>query len=97
MNTALGADCFQTEEILVQNQTDFLCHLVKHYLFSVLVFAFLCFYSMAEYAQNYIPSLRNLCQRETSKNAVNGNKYILMHPRDHAHSECVSYVYLSTA
>ena len=47
----LRADYFGTEEVLnvyisVGNQTNFLCHLIKLYLFSVSVFV--CFYSTAE-------------------------------------------------
>jgi len=53
-NAAMRADYFRTEQVLniicisVQNQTDFLCRLIKRYLFSVSISAFVCFYSMAE-------------------------------------------------
>ena len=52
-NAALRTDYFRTEEVLnicisVQNQTDFLCHLIKRYLFQFKFPPFVCFYSMAE-------------------------------------------------
>jgi len=61
VNTALRANYFRTEEVLnicvsVRNQSDFLCQLIKRYLFSVSTSIFVCFYSTAEHELNYFAS-----------------------------------------
>ena len=54
VNSTLHADYFRAEEVLNicisvrGNQTDILSQLIKRYLFSVSISAFVCFYSVAE-------------------------------------------------
>ena len=83
--------------ISVRNQTDFLCQLIKRYLFQFQFPLLVCFYSMAERETELTAdcslriSLCNLRQRKTSQHTVDASD-LPKHSRDQADSECVPYV-----